>query len=171
MPVRAIELDKVPKIQQLSNFIIKQVEDNEQLLAWAHVVATGFGLPEEVCAPFIDLELSLGILPQSSARRYLGYQNEIPVSTSELVFDAGVAGIYAVTTLPEARRQGFGASMTSFPLHEALANGYKIGTLQASSMGHPVYRKLGFHDVYNFEIYEWPGSQAVISHEELDRSS
>jgi GNAT superfamily N-acetyltransferase len=168
MPVMVIELAKLPGQQQLSNLMIRQVEDSQRLLAWAQVVATGFGLAEEVYDAYIDLELSLGILPPTSARRYLGYQNDIPVASSELVFDAGVAGIYAVTTLPEARRQGFGASMTAFPLYEAQRNGYKLGTLQASSMGHPVYVKLGFEDVYNFEIYEWPGSQGGVMHEDHD---
>jgi len=40
-------------------------------------------------------------------------------------------------------------------IHEAQANSHKIETLQASSMGYPVYRKLRFQDVYNFGIYEW----------------
>jgi len=58
--------------------------------------------------------------------------------------------------------------MTAIPLHEARVNGYKIGTLQASSMGYPVYRQLGFQDVCKFDIYLWRGSQGVIDDENIN---
>ncbi len=39
---------------------------------------------------------------------------------------------------------------------EARANGYRIGTLQSSELGYPVYRRLGFRDVCRFALYLWP---------------
>ena len=53
----------------------------------------------------------------------------------------------AVATLPEARGQGLGAHVTAEPLRRAQALGYRVGVLQSSDAGHPVYRRLGFQDV------------------------
>ena len=162
MPVLAVDLARLQEPPMPANFSIKPVTDSEGVSIWIKIVATGFGFPEQAHGALADLELGLGVLPDSVARRYVGYQNDVPVATSELVLEAGVAGIYAVTTLPEARRQGIGANMTALPLLEARSQGYKIGTLQASSMGHPVYLQLGFQDVFDYEIYTWRSRQGVI---------
>jgi GNAT superfamily N-acetyltransferase len=171
MPVMAVELTKLQEPHMPANFSIRPVPDIEGINTWIKIVATGFGFPEQAHSALADLELSLGVLPDSVTRRYVGYQNGVPVATSELVLEAGVAGIYAVTTLPEARRQGIGANMTALPLIEARSQGYKIGTLQASSMGHPVYRQLGFQDLYKFELYSWHGHKGVMDNEKLNRTS
>jgi predicted acetyltransferase len=74
-----------------------------------------------------------------------------------MILQDGVAGIYAVATLPEARRQGLGTALTLAPLGDARAMGYRVGTLQASPMGYSVYRRLGFQQVCEFGVYLWAG--------------
>jgi ribosomal protein S18 acetylase RimI-like enzyme len=84
-------------------------------------------------------------------RNYLGYLNGRPVSTSTVFYGGGVAGIYCVSTLPEARGKGIGAAITLKPLQEARDMGYRVGVLQSSEMGFNVYKKLGFRHLCQIE--------------------
>ena len=77
-----------------------------------------------------------------------------PVATSQLFVGAGVAGIYNVTCLPEARGQGIGRAITLAPLLEARRQGYATSILQASDLGYPVYRRLGFRDYGRLNAYQ-----------------
>jgi predicted acetyltransferase len=88
-------------------------------------------------------------------RSYLALLNGQPVGTSQLFLSAGVAGIYNVTCLPEARHQGIGAALTLTALLEARIRGYRISILQASHLGYTVYRRLGFQDYGKLNTYQW----------------
>ncbi|HXQ37494.1 MAG TPA: hypothetical protein VN843_26015, partial [Anaerolineales bacterium] len=68
---------------------------------------------------------------------------------------AGVAGIYNVTCIPEARGQGIGAAVTLASLLNGRELGYRVGILQASSMGRKVYQRLGFQDFGKLSVYLW----------------
>lgn len=70
-----------------------------------------------------------------------------------MVLDSGVAGIYAVATIPEVRRKGIGEIMTVMPLNEARQNGYRVGILQSSSLGYSLYKKIGFKEVCKFYLF------------------
>lgn len=63
-------------------------------------------------------------------------------------FERGdTAGIYLVATHPEARHRGLGA-LVMHGLHaDAHARGRAVAVLQASSMGHGLYRRLGYREL------------------------
>jgi ribosomal protein S18 acetylase RimI-like enzyme len=136
-----------------TDLTIERVRDLETLATWARTAWTGTGFPVEGREAFVELETSIGVEPDTSRLRYLGFQRGVPVAASAMILQHGVAGIYAVATLPEARRQGVGTALTLTPLRDARAMGYRVGTLQASSMGYSVYRCLGFQQVCEFSVY------------------
>ena len=86
---------------------------------------------------------------------YVGYIGGEPVGTAELFLGAGVAGIYWVSTLLEARHQGIGSTMTQVLLQQASEMGYHIGILHSSEQGINVYRQLGFVEKCRMSHYVW----------------
>lgn len=157
VPGMAVELARLDTQAALpDDLTIKVVEDDAALATWATIAAVGTGFAPPVAAMVTALELDVGLQPANALRRYVGYLGGVPVAASGMVLHAGVAGIFAVATLPEARRQGIGGAMTRIPLLDALADGYNVGTLQASEMGYPVYKKLGFETVCGIELYLLP---------------
>ena len=137
----------------VNNLKIVPVENEIMLRKWIHVASIGFGVPVEVEDVWFDF------FNEAACTRpfqtYLALLNGEPVGTSQLFTSAGVAGIYNVTCIPEARGQGIGAAITLAPLLEARKMGYRVGILQASSMGHKVYQRLGFQEYGKLSVYLW----------------
>jgi ribosomal protein S18 acetylase RimI-like enzyme len=153
-PGMAVAFDALPRfIPHPDTLSIQQVADRDMLRTWAATFVRGYELPDGMATPFFGLMASLPIdLP---FRYYLGYVRGRPVATSMLFLGAGVAGIYDVATLPEARGQGVGASLTLQPLLDAHAMGYRAGVLQSSRMGLSVYKRLGFRQCCTLDHYYW----------------
>jgi len=132
---------------------IVPVEDGETLKKWIHVASIGFGVPTDVEDIWYDFFAEAACTPPF--RTYLALLNGKPVATSQLFTSAGVAGVYNVACLPEARGRGIGAAITTAPLLEARKMGYRVGILQASSLGYRVYQRLGFQDFGKLSVYLW----------------
>jgi GNAT superfamily N-acetyltransferase len=151
MAVDLLELNE--DLPTPTGLTIEHVDDTEALKKWAYASIMGFGHPETDVGIWFDVFRGLGFdLP---LRNYVGIVSEEPVGTSELFLAAGVAGIYVVATVPDARRQGVGAALTLAPLREARAMGYRIGIVHSSPMGLGVYRRLGFQEYCKMSHYEW----------------
>ena len=78
-----------------------------------------------------------------------------PVAISALYLDAGVAGIYFVATLPEARGKGLATQLVQTALEDAKKLGYRVGILQSSAMGKNVYQRISFQECCPIGIYLW----------------
>ncbi|MFG3203874.1 GNAT family N-acetyltransferase [Streptomyces sp. NPDC048192] len=90
------------------------------------------------------------------AVRLTGYLEDRPVGTALMFAAHDVAGIYVVTTAEAHRRRGVGSALTSAALHAGRERGLRTGTLQASSLGAGVYRRMGFHVIDEYELFRFP---------------
>jgi GNAT superfamily N-acetyltransferase len=135
---------------------IQRVCDVAENATWAATLnANGFGEGAVESEWVGAMYARLGCGDETPWRHYLGLLNGAPVATSTLFLGAGVAGIYFVSVHPDARRRGIGAALTLAPLRAARELGYRVGILGASSLGEPVYRRLGFTTYCQIALYEW----------------
>jgi hypothetical protein len=154
VPGMAMDLAMVDEeLDLITGFSIQSVNNAELQALWARIAAVGSGFSDSAAEAMVKVETSLTDPEYKAQHRYIGFLHGTPVASAAMVLDSGVAGIYAVATIPEARRKGIGRLMTVLPLLEARQSGYRVGILQASSMGYPIYKKIGFQDVCKFRIY------------------
>jgi GNAT superfamily N-acetyltransferase len=136
---------------------IERVEDVEGLEKWIHPFTIGIGYPDYFAKIIFDSTAALGFGLHLLMHNYVGLLKGEPVACSTLILGSGVAGIYNVATVPEARRQGIGTVMTLAPLREARTLGYRVAILQSSQIGLGVYRRLGFKEYCKIGMYMWTG--------------
>lgn len=157
-PGMAVDLETLGEsIPPPEGLVVRRVGHAGLLRQWARVAGEAFGEPEYVLRARLAVHTSLGYARDTPLQRYVALLNGEPVAMSLLFLGAGVAGIYDVATVKGARRRGVGTAVTLAPLREARALGYRVAVLEASLMGEPVYRRLGFTDYCRFSLYEWRG--------------
>jgi hypothetical protein len=76
-----------------------------------------------------------------------------PVATAMTLNAYGVAGIYWVGTVPDARRRGLAEIVTRAAGNAGFDAGMRVAALQASVMGHPVYLRMGYETVAHTRWY------------------
>ncbi|MEO8612400.1 MAG: GNAT family N-acetyltransferase [Chloroflexota bacterium] len=122
----AVELSALNEnLDYPAHLVIERVRDDGQLNVWAQTLAQGFGEGENEAKWVRDVYQKIGLGDDVDFRHYLGWLDGKAVATTSLFLGAGVAGIYFVMTVPEARRQGIGAAITLAALRDARALGYR----------------------------------------------
>ncbi len=134
----ALELKNLDRQElKANNSKIEKVENEVTLIQWSNIVSKVFNIK-------VDISLLKFLYIQEEAQFYLGIFEGNYVSTLMMYLSSGVAGLHAVSTLPEYRSKGLGLSISRRALIDAFKMGYHVGVLQASSLGERVYRRLGF---------------------------
>ncbi len=112
-------------------------------------VVIGLGLGEEAAA----LLTSPSFVARDNVDLLVGYLDGAPVATSIAISSANAGGVVNVLTLEEARGQGIGTALTWAAVEAGVARGHDIVVLQATPMGLPVYRSMGFETVVEHAEY------------------
>jgi ribosomal protein S18 acetylase RimI-like enzyme len=146
-PGMAADLHNINEdVRKPTGLTIIQVSDQKALEDWRDVFTISFDLSVSAGQAWVDAARSFD-RSRVPWNMYAGYLNGKPVATSLLFTGAGVAGIYAVGTIPEARHNGIGTAITLKPLLEARQQGYRFAVLFSSEKGSSIYRRLGFREV------------------------
>lgn len=94
------------------------------------------------------------VLMTPGIRCYVGEVDGHAVTTAIAVTTQECVGIFAVATLPDWRRRGFGAAVTARAARDGLDAGARWAWLSASAAGFGVYRRIGFVTVESQDIWE-----------------
>ena len=119
---------------------VGDVADHAELLRQA------FAVPKDVADRFG----SPALLDDDSMCVFVGRVDGEPVSCSLLAISGRTAGVYNVATSPDHRAKGYGAALTWAVIEEGARRGCTHAILQASQLGYPVYKRMGFVDLGSY---------------------
>jgi GNAT superfamily N-acetyltransferase len=106
------------------------------------------GFPPEVFDHYDD---HAGLMTDNTVA-FLAYRGRDPVAIAMTIVNNGVAGIYWVGTTERARGQGLGRALTAAAVNAGLDLGADLASLQASPMGEPIYRAMGFEKIFDYRL-------------------
>jgi ribosomal protein S18 acetylase RimI-like enzyme len=150
----ALDLERwVPDDEPPAGVTIAPVVDAEGLDRWRDVQQRGLALDDVGTEAWFTAHRRPGFAPDLPLRNWVASLDGEPVAAAALFVGAGVAGIYNVCTVPEARGRGIGRAVTAAALDDAVDRGLRLAVLGSSDMGYPVYRRLGFRDVSRLRSY------------------
>jgi GNAT superfamily N-acetyltransferase len=154
MPVMAVTLDRVADVTGPPELKIETVEGAESLTEWVRAYSPSFGVGPELIEGAVRVEAGRGEI--SRIVRLAARLEGRTVGTALMLDAHGVAGIYVVATAEGYRRRGIGAVLTAAALEAGRQRGLHIGTLQASGLGEPVYARMGFEKVAEYQLFQPP---------------
>jgi len=128
----------------------RQAEDYWKVAAASY---TSIGFPAEIFSGYSN---HTGLLAENVAA-FIAYLDGEPVSIAMTVVSHGVAGIYWVGSLEQARGKGLGRAVTAAATNAGFELGAETASLQASAMGKPIYEAMGFEAVYDYQLFISPG--------------
>lgn len=157
LPYMALQLEDTNKDFPIpSTFRCETVRSQELLCVWTSIYchARAFTEPDNRLFSILsDLDLS----ESSPLQLILGYLGDIPVATYSVFMGREVAGLYSLSTLPEARGNGIGTAISAFAIELAISYGYKTAMLLSEHMSRNLCKRLGFMEGFGtMDIYRMP---------------
>lgn len=151
--MRYAPLTDVPDLQ--TDLQLERVTDEPGLDDFAEVAAGAFDVPIELATQIVDP----GMLDVDALEFVIGRVDDNGVACGQVVQTDDIAGVYTIGVLEEHRRQGYGEAVSWKVIRLGRDAGCTQATLQSSSMGRPVYERMGFETVTTYHQFG-PESQA-----------
>jgi hypothetical protein len=129
--------------------VIEAVSTNARLRIYNDTMTAGFD-SEWANGEVLDSNALLDVL---GVVHYVGWIEGEPVGTAMRLSSHGSAGVFNVSTVPAFRRRGIGEALTWRAALDGREEGCLASSLQASEMGEPVYRRMGYRDVCSYTVW------------------
>lgn len=155
-PGMAVAVDDLVEVPPIDRLEIRRVRTAEDFDTYVGVFAPILSPSPAFTDYFVRAARRIGFADDAPEEHFVGLLHGEPVATAALLTAGGAAGIYNVTTVEAARGRGIGAAMTVAAVRHGADQGLALATLQASTLGRPVYERLGFEFVCDLLPYRWP---------------
>ena len=116
------------------------------------VLASIFSPEDDYVKTFYNQLAELDAASIPSLKLFIGYEQNKAVAISGL-FLTKCAGFFDIATRPEHQKKGYGSAMFYAALVHAKKLGYEVGVLQASPDGLNIYKRFGFKEVCDFNVW------------------
>ncbi len=137
-----------------SDVELSVVGEEREFFEWLETFAAGFAIPRD------GAELLRGWFAESGKHGdwsfHLAKIGGRAIACSSCFFTADSVGLYNVATLDNFRRRGIGTSLTRFSIEHARQRGADRMFLFSSPAGTPVYRALGFKELFMLDSITVP---------------
>ncbi|CAF1264250.1 unnamed protein product [Adineta steineri] len=155
-----VELNPNIKIYELDDST--QTNCEMRKFEWGSVLCESFGFKNpEIHGPFYSNVWSkVEVGPTKPLRMFVAVKNDRVVGGSHINLAHGIACLYNVTTVKSERGQGIGKALSVAAMICAKESNYRYMVLQASDMGSPVYKKLGFKPIPSYKLFIKLGTAA-----------
>lgn len=84
---------------------------------------------------------------------FVVYEDEVPLACAQITITFGVGLVGWVGTVEAARGRGLAELVTRVVTNRGFDLGAAFVSLQASSMGDPIYRRMGYRELYRYTTY------------------
>lgn len=138
--------------RRLPELVIRRVGDNPTRADFNHIMAATFGIPFSISRDVYESPTTW----QGFLTGWVGYLDREPVATAASLVAGGVAGVYAVATMPQHRRKGYAEVVMRHALAQArVASGIEHTVLQSSDQGYRLYEKMGYRTVTRYAVFAY----------------
>ena len=156
--LRYMRLAATPEPPAVPGLSIAIARDANGIRDFTDVQTRGFLEPDERYEAWFAFLLAPNLrnLTDADQRFYLGAVEGVPAAVTLCLIASGVAGIYAVATLPAFRRRGLSRALLARAIADARLRRIETVALQtyAGSDAERLYRALGFVPEFDSVIYE-----------------
>ena len=152
-PAMLADLSELPPRPRIEGLVIGTAVGPEERRTWGQLTIAAFEMDGKLGDAMGACEATIPEGLFEDHLRFTAYLEGKPVAVSSLVMTDDIAGVYAVATLPQARKRGIGTAMTLHAMTEGLQRGAKMATLQATPMGRPIYESIGFQKLFDYQTY------------------
>ena len=143
---------RLPDVAPAPGVELRRVSGDEDVAAFGRILGEAYatyGMPATV-GPASFPHRDVLVAPHIAT--FLAVLEGEPVAGAMVVVTHGVAGVYWVGTVAAARGRGLAELCTRAAGNAGFDQGARIAALQASVMGEPLYRRMGYVEVTRYPL-------------------
>jgi GNAT superfamily N-acetyltransferase len=141
----AMSLDPLPeRWTGIPKLEVRRVETEADVRTYGELEA------EERAEFWFQVQMTRTAMRMEGHTLLVGSVDGTPVARSMAVVRDSVVGVHNVYVPPSARQRGYGAAITAATVDAGRELGATAACLEATEMGEPVYRRMGFVRRYDY---------------------